>query len=205
MTKDVTLGEVVGKNVQRLRRLSGFGQADLGEEIGLGWTRDTVANIETGRRQLSIEELFELAAFFGIGAVEFFAGDPYTPAGLETADTEGWTLEVVRHNLRSELRAEDELADRLHGYAELRVYGSVLRHDPTTDIAKRLSVTSAVLNRHARSLWGRSVDDEYWERFYERTDPSMPRSRLSNIRGHVVRVLIKELEQKIQKKSRKES
>lgn len=62
-----TADEVVGLNVADLRRSLGLSQRDLARDLtaaGFPWERDTVSQIEAGRRRLSLDELAALAAYF---------------------------------------------------------------------------------------------------------------------------------------------
>jgi len=58
-----TLSAAIGERIRSLREEAGKTQSDLakaGWRLGLGWTRSGVASIETGRRNLSIEDLLLL-------------------------------------------------------------------------------------------------------------------------------------------------
>jgi transcriptional regulator with XRE-family HTH domain len=183
---ELTLEAVIGKNLKRLRVAAGLSQADLAGL--LNWTRDTVASVETGRRELSVGEMLELASFFGVGFVEFFAGDRDS--------------EAIGHQYITKPPYEkgDVLKAHLNKSVEGVRWESAYFHDPTDGIAERLGVTPAVLNRAARSLWGHSVHDEYDARRNTRLpedDYNVPYRSLATMRGHIVRGLREELEEQL--------
>ena len=67
MQKELTVAEHIGRNVHDLRRAAGLTQGDLANamaEIGLGWHRGLVADVETGARELTVSELVAVAAYF---------------------------------------------------------------------------------------------------------------------------------------------
>jgi transcriptional regulator with XRE-family HTH domain len=64
----VRVAVLIGQNIRSLRRAAGLTQADLADalrEAGLKtWQRQTVAETESGRRDITVEELVVVAAFF---------------------------------------------------------------------------------------------------------------------------------------------
>jgi transcriptional regulator with XRE-family HTH domain len=67
MGEELTVAEHVGKNVHDLRQALGLTQGELAKAmsgIGLGWHRGTVADVESGARELTVSELVALATFF---------------------------------------------------------------------------------------------------------------------------------------------
>ena len=64
------MSEVVGKNVRRLRQEQGFTQQELADLMalwGVTWSRPTVAQMESGRRPLSVDELLALGCSLHVG------------------------------------------------------------------------------------------------------------------------------------------
>ena len=58
---------MIGANIKALRRAASLTQAELAEAmeaIGFRWLRQTVAETEAGRRDITLEELVAVAAFF---------------------------------------------------------------------------------------------------------------------------------------------
>lgn len=65
----VTVSEAIGRNVSTLRRAVGLTQEELATamtEVGFGWLRQTVTEVEAGRRSIAIEEVAALAALFDL-------------------------------------------------------------------------------------------------------------------------------------------
>lgn len=72
-----TPGEIVGAHVRDLRRAAGLSQgelADLMEQLGYSWVRQTVGEVEAGRRRLAWDELMSLSAIFDMAPTALIAG-----------------------------------------------------------------------------------------------------------------------------------
>jgi transcriptional regulator with XRE-family HTH domain len=72
------VAEVIGGNIRDLRRAAGLSQSDLARamgELGFGWVRQTVGEVEAGRRRLEYDELVALAAYFDM-PVNAILGSP---------------------------------------------------------------------------------------------------------------------------------
>jgi len=69
---------VIGANIRALRVAAGLTQAELGQamvEMGFPWqSRQTVAEVEAGRRHVAPEELVALAAYFDVPINKLFMG-----------------------------------------------------------------------------------------------------------------------------------
>ena len=184
-----TLAAVVGSNMKDLRLLAGLTQGDM---TVMGWTRDIVASLESGRRAFSLDDLFALGFLFRVGVSEFFVGDPESEVGVE--GSAGITLGLVQSFFGAPAAVDDvQLTNHLVGIGQDVAEQAVLDYDPAPGIAHRLGLTRVALNRKAKRLWGRSVKDEYWERCGPRVDSKLSRRSLATVRGHVVRGLQKEL------------
>jgi len=71
-----TVAEVVGSNIAALRTAAGVSLAELAAtmtSLGLGWARQTAADVEAGHRQLTIEELVAVAAYFDMPVTTILA------------------------------------------------------------------------------------------------------------------------------------
>lgn len=69
-----TLAEVVGENLKDIRRAAGLSQdalATLMQDLGFGWHRQTVGQVEAGERPCTIEEILVLPAIFDLPARAF--------------------------------------------------------------------------------------------------------------------------------------
>jgi transcriptional regulator with XRE-family HTH domain len=197
--KRPTTDETVGANLRRLRLASDMGQADLAglfqEWFGPKWNRDTVASVEAGRRSVTIDEMMTLALLFEVGVIEFFQStdgtvDDYTREAILTPPL------ADRHNV-------EEIYRRMRENADGHLHAAHFQHNPTNDIAKRLGVKPAVLERAARGLWGRAVVEEYRVRLEPQLIEGMLRRSMAIVRGHVVRGLQKELAEKVGKSKTK--
>src|SRR5437016_5826345 len=66
----VPVGKAIGERVAAFRKRHGWQQRELADELQqLGWEgvdRTIVAKLETGRRNISVEELLTLAAALGV-------------------------------------------------------------------------------------------------------------------------------------------
>lgn len=81
------LAEHVGENVKTLRKALGLIQADLAAEmeaLGFGWVRQTVAETEAGRRDITIAELVSLAQIFDVPLARL-VGEPGTQLPRDVA------------------------------------------------------------------------------------------------------------------------
>jgi transcriptional regulator with XRE-family HTH domain len=187
----------IGNNLRRLRELAGLGQAELAallrESVRLGgWTRDTVASVEAGRRGLETSELVLLALFFGVGVIEFFAD-------ANGADVDDRTREAI---LTPPMSDDDDVEASLRrlreGIAEWR-YMAHLDYDPTPNIAARLGVKPLVVEQAAEMLWSRTLREEYQARLRRRLIGGVPIHPTGHIRSGVVRGLQKELRELIER------
>lgn len=71
----MTIAELIQKNVATYRSRREWTQADLAENLealGLPWDRSTVAKVESGRRQVTVEELVVLAAALDVSPLALF-------------------------------------------------------------------------------------------------------------------------------------
>lgn len=62
---------VVGGNIRRLRKSLGLSQEGLAERSGLHWTY--VGSVERGERNISIDNVYKLAAALGADVRDLFA------------------------------------------------------------------------------------------------------------------------------------
>lgn len=71
-----TITGVAAENVKRLREERGWRQADLGELMApaAGWTANTVAAVENGRRGISFEESVLLCREFRVPLTDLLSG-----------------------------------------------------------------------------------------------------------------------------------
>ena len=63
-----TFNEIVGANLRDLRKAKGLTQEDFA--IRSGFSRGTIANIETGRQTASGHQVFHLASILGLSTMD---------------------------------------------------------------------------------------------------------------------------------------
>jgi transcriptional regulator with XRE-family HTH domain len=73
--------DVVGSRVRQFRRRAGLTQAALANEIGSD--QASIANVEKGRRGISVTQLLRLCRVMGVSPSELLAERPPSPAPLE--------------------------------------------------------------------------------------------------------------------------
>jgi transcriptional regulator with XRE-family HTH domain len=103
----VGLRKLIGEQVNRLRLIHRWNQQQLSDALGrLGWPLDrtAIARIENGTRNVTVEDLFALAAALGVEA-----------AGLLAPRDDNVEVAVVPGLVRSGAR----IRGWLHGYARL--------------------------------------------------------------------------------------
>ncbi|RVH17040.1 helix-turn-helix domain-containing protein [Sinorhizobium meliloti] len=103
-----TVDIIVGRNVRRIRELSGTSQTALGEALGI--TFQQVQKYECGANRISAGKLLEIAKVLGCDLIDLFAGaDPregvfvlpeHSPAALKVAaDFDRIESQQLRDNL----------------------------------------------------------------------------------------------------------
>ncbi|WP_219467768.1 hypothetical protein [Nonomuraea rhizosphaerae] len=196
-----TVGQVVGRNLARLRQQWGQTQQEAATVLradGLAWTAANVASIESGRRET-----------IDFGALVLLAGSYETPlSGLFLGEGDmrlsaDVTVELV--DLRRWLDQEARLTITLSsGPAVQRWLDSIpaerVSFQADAELAARLGLRPEDVYRAAEKLWGgRNLHQERDRRLAEYGDltPAQKRTR----RGHITRQLAKELEPHLPKPS----
>jgi len=207
MAEANTLARAVGRRIRELRDAHGWVQEDvaaIARVFGLDWTRATVAAIETGRRNLSAEELLLLPVLFGNlrGFALLKDGEPpaskpedlddFFPDGEEVVLTPSVSLlpELLRA-LVSGRYGKDE-KERLDSMAATMEGLRGEAGEAEERAALRLGVTVVDIMATGQRLWGRSLTEERDRRVAERGSDIPLESRRA-IRGRVTRKLIEEL------------
>lgn len=92
---NVTAAQAVADQVRTLRVRSGSGsQQDLADR--LGWNQSTVARVESGKRAITVDELFALAVALDVAPVELLSASfdptnvPVAGTGLTPAEAREW-------------------------------------------------------------------------------------------------------------------
>lgn len=197
-----SVGRVVGENLRRLREERGLTQDEaVGRAVwaGLPWTRARLASLETGRRDdLTVTELLLLGLAFDVSPDYWFGGKGRMLVG-HLLPSRG----VVRQLLGGrKLSATDAAGDdriliserdqkRAEATAEewWKAVGSITETD--ANAARALGVSPERVRALASHLWGRSLIDEREARM---AGEPLDAARRPARRGHITRVLLRELE-----------
>lgn len=183
MTAPVRLEHVIARNMAGLREERRWTQADLAWEMkkrGLNWTCNTVTQIETLRRPISLLAVAALCALFSVEMTRLLAGDE------EILAPDGETAIPL-----------DKLKDALRGEGTETAWPTSTRPGFPEDvrrIAKTLGLNPDDLTRLAEETYGRSFIQER----DARASDAMGLSRSARTkRGHVTRSMIEELRDRI--------
>ena len=177
------LDHVVARNLRQVadaRDLRHVDVAMYATAVGLHWTANTVAQILTLRRGLSLLELPLLAAALGVPVGDLLAGDD----AIALPNGETMPLADIRAALTSK-----------------RAGKSPVTHQPldsTEDerkLANRLGISVARLQTIAGQMFGRTVTEERDSRVGELS--ALPKRVAQAKRGHAMREVASEIEARI--------
>jgi hypothetical protein len=198
-----TIGEAVGEYLRTVHRPRfGLTQDDIARaarELGFNWVQSSVAQLETGRRRLSAEELLATPLILARSV-----GDP-DPS--RTADAQrGFSLLNIVDGLPESSVIELSPALVLSNAHMKRLLRGELQGDaihviPTRMAAEEraaatLGVTVATLNRRSRSRWGWTFLEEREYRMSMKSHPSASAAARKATLGQVTRRLVEELRTK---------
>lgn len=214
MAPATPLAKVVGDQLRKWREARGLSQnevAGAARARGFAWKASTVAAIEIGRRDVSLDEFLALpfvAASFSGGtppALQTFLGDGRTDVSVKlgadgfihnehlVALVSGQTVGNDRGQVPREALSYPE------GRRDLR-RGWEAYYDAEIKAARQLHVSVLHLAQAARRVWGRTLTQERDARVAERVQPNTDPRTVQARRGHVTRVLIAELRQALKAK-----
>jgi hypothetical protein len=173
----------------------------------LNWSRDSVKNIESGAREIALEELFTLLPLLGVTLEELF------PPDMELELAGGWTVRGgagLRKLLEGRRDATVSPATvQLRGAAvsASSASGSLTVHPPRLaeqKAAASLNVDVSKVQKLAQKAWGHDLTAEREARISGRVAGQEvdPRS-LQALRGHVTRELLDELRPLVKKTRKK--
>jgi transcriptional regulator with XRE-family HTH domain len=211
---DQSVGAVVGEAVRQLRDQRQHSQEELAlycQLVGLDWTRDTIASLETGRKSdVSLGELMLLAGLFDVPVADLFSrGAAQIVLGESGAARQTTSREALRQWL-SRLSKVGEVGARILSTDERQ---RALRRTFALDLrlAEHYGIAIEEMPALAEKLWGRSSATEarahrVAERQVEAAggDPVRahhhPPLNPSALRGNVTRQLMREIEQELQRR-----
>jgi transcriptional regulator with XRE-family HTH domain len=195
------IDQVLGMNLERLRKEKGWSQDDLvsrGWQVGLPWSRTTIAALEIGKRAVELGEVILLALILNSSVADLLAGDDVTLVGEET----GIWLDDVRHVLMSDQQAAQESFPEIHRrVSEAKAadgYDLVMlsaNGEAEQKAARKLGVTPQTIAQAAYNKWGRSLTDErnLQVQQLDWVDETSTR-QVQAYRGHVTRQLLDDIE-----------
>ena len=175
--------------------------ADAGLDLGLGWDPSAVSRIETGRRDLTLEEFVALPLVLTLALDEVVTlGDLLEDDEATTAEllpllgepymtlykVPGWTLarDYVRDELdrwKRHLQAKRE-PDEVESLEELK------------RVAAELDVTVGAVFDAMRELWDyQTLRSERERRLVEAGEDLSNPAHIRTIRGHITRQMMQEL------------
>lgn len=194
------ISKAVGERLREWRETLGVRQEEVAweaREYGLDWKAATVGVIETGRRNVSVQELLVLpliVAGFPHDQQEHFARPGYFLgpfAGLLEGPGSGEPNDALR-TLALQASSLDDPEDPIIVWAQGEAERNAAR---TLSEGENMSLSPYDVARLARDLWGRSLSDERDARAMERARGDATARSLQAHRGHVTRELIAELEE----------
>jgi transcriptional regulator with XRE-family HTH domain len=211
--RERTLYQVIGSNLRRLRATKDWSQdqlANVARQVGLDWSRSSVAAVEAGKKTLDFTEVLLLAVAVDVGIKELLSGGGTVAIG----GTSDLALRDIRSSLASAEPPHKALMNmrrrllRARGIYVGRDVGIIMEKDQAETLvwiqrvskgeaeqkaARKLNVPVEVLSECALEIWGRSLTQERDRRISnERTEDPASRS-LQASRGHVTRQLLGEL------------
>jgi transcriptional regulator with XRE-family HTH domain len=213
-----TVNQLLAKQIRKVRDAENLRQDELAKTMrrvwGLNWSRATIAALETGKRQLTIEEFLVL---LGTYPDRFFSDvdqDEITvgAARLPTASIIGlFSLKQLvpyksRPSLLERIAESNDMGD-LENWVHLEnpnvpplILYEEVNADAEQKTAKALSrmcgirITPMAVVVLARNLWeGRSLSAKRDEEAKKTVGDSADERTLQAVRGHVTRQLVKQL------------
>jgi len=195
------LASYLGRQLARIREERGLRQQDIAAkfaDLGIPWTRNTVATFEIGRRTVTLEEALLLCAAYDVPLAQVMKKEPETwiqvgPLRL-TAHTVGSTL---AGGTAQELLSTPALR------STLKFVPVVSPTEAERRAARRLKVSVARVVTASEELWhGRRLEAER-DRRVEKAGAGEDPATLRALRGHVTRQLLDELGESLQRKQKK--
>lgn len=109
--------DVIGERLRQLRMKHGWQQQELAEELdGIGWPMDrtAVAKIETGARNVSVEDLLALAAALGVEpSALLLPRDDYADISVTPVlNAPAWRVRAWMHGYQPVTNWDDEIETR---------------------------------------------------------------------------------------------
>jgi transcriptional regulator with XRE-family HTH domain len=186
---------VLTGNLRRLRSRRGWTQVELASrarQVGLGWTLDTVVNLESGRRSLNVGEALLIPQLLGSSFVKLASLDKDDPSDIRVEGsvwpakawrivTEGGHLGGI-DKLLTLMLERDEVVNR------------EVRNGAEKKAARALGMSAENLVLLAHNLWYRGLTDERDARVSSKAGAvELSKAKRQALRGHITRTLLAEL------------
>lgn len=212
--RDLPVGLLIGRRVRALREGRGWRQLDLARRlalVGLPWTQAAVATVESGDRQLVLEELVAFARVFGLPIAELL---PVTNEGERFPSvrigSDGLLLPAFRWYLsggHQGNRDDDHQRKSLdRDDFDTEYADTLLEHEETVrKAAGRLGVDRQTVQRVALELWAMSLprrrDADLADQLREQGLTKVAIRSRQALRGHITRRLLAQMRAAIAKEN----
>ena len=220
------LNDFLAKRIRALRQQNNFSQNELAEMVrrqwGLKWTQVTVAAIESGRREINLEEFFALRHVLQIPYLELFSGNEDIQICSCTIDTfsiqrffsnvkdpsVSWKDSPYLRSLTTTFKTTRKLPlldPKSMAGGPNRALETVMleaRGDAEKKAAYKLKVTPMDIVRASHLLWNCSLSAKRDE-LAPQVDDTLSRRSLQAKRGIITRRLLAELREKLKRPSLK--
>lgn len=221
-----TVSGLVAANMRRLREARVKPLQDVAEaakELGVGWDRSTISRIETGKRELTVDECVALPRVLSLAFGEAITlADLLTPAGdpaIAKFDSFGWQLPLGEalyalaeplftvFDLSPYESAKKHVCDTAATVLELRMRQAQVSREETerltreqeiAAVARELGATEAEVRAAYTKLWGGSSLRRTREVVLTLSEGALSNpARVRTMRGHATRQLMDELRREI--------
>lgn len=212
-----TLQEVISRRLREVRAPA-LRQDDLAagmRRYGFNWTGATVAAIETGRRNVSLEEATALPLVLGCELTDLLLDKDIPKVALnergavlreaiaaiythEVAEAPDDELKALLRADRPDLDEDVELARKEAGLRDEGMIGvwigEARRQEAERKAARALKVSTSHVAAYALRLWGRSLTEERDARL---VDTDYVAASEQAVKGHITRQLLTEMRELI--------
>jgi transcriptional regulator with XRE-family HTH domain len=203
--EEMTLNELVGLNIRRLRQQHGITAQDLAIRLrlfGLDWTRSTITNLENGKKVLDLDEFAALLQGFGGTAHELFTAPKGQEIVLPDGDvigieaiTEGFIQSKEGHPLTVWTQGLAEASLDYFSSRDDREHLILLgaKNEAEQKVARSLGIPVEEVVGAALDTWGRTLTDEREYRLADWLETGETGPSLRTKRGQITRELVTEI------------
>lgn len=219
MSEAIPISAVIGDQLSEWREAAGLRQDEVARaarELDLPWTQATVAGIETGRREVSLEEFAVLPLI--VSKFPRVQGGRFRRAsGFLYSDEPGVVVKIgpdssirldhLREIFSGHAVGGDGIVPSSAIYPRAAAWRKIKRRRDAKfgaemKVARKLGVNQVSVAAASRRLWGQTLTEERDARMAEQAGPDDSARTLQALRGHITRALIDELRPRLPKKNR---